>query len=191
MRSACLIFLFLTLNADSARAAEVRGFYAGGGFHFSNLLKVSGSDRGSRALLGEAYFPELTVGFRTGRWFPLFGFSLLGNALSEGNKHRGVMRLQVPYVFTRAEDSNLEWKAGPGIVMYRVYGPGGTVRLGNGNATTDFHVPEKNSAIRLLYLMGGLAITDGQVRYDFDFIATGFLTNRRAFTLTAGAGYVF
>lgn len=179
-------------GADSAREEAPRvGVFLGGGFFFENMLKVSSTDAGSRSLLGEAYFPELKMGYRFGNWFPLLGYTPLGNRSGEGNKRRGLVRLQMPYVFFPVGYSGWEWKAGPGILIHRIYGEGGGVALRNGGQAKVYYTPTGTSTTRLLYVTGGAAYVEENWRYDVDLIVTGILSTRRAFSLSFGAGYVF
>lgn len=191
-----LPFLLLLTLATPAPAQSAEGdttghLYAGAAFFFENMLKVSTGGSGNRSLLGTAYFPELLVGYRFGSWFPVLGITLFGSESGEGNKRSGVIRLQMPYVFPRPEDSAWEWKLGPGLLLHRIYGEGGITKLGNGAGTKNYYTPEENRMLRLWYLTGGAAYLHEQWRYDFDLIVTGLLSTRRAFSFGFGVGYVF
>ncbi|RZA07793.1 MAG: hypothetical protein EOP11_06715 [Proteobacteria bacterium] len=185
-----LLFSLLAMAPAGARAESARGFYAGGGFFSANLAKIAAGESGSRSIIGDVYFPEISLGYRFGAWFPLFGYSLFGKSFPESTKRRGILRLQVPYVFSR-DDSPWEWKAGLGCLIHRIYGDGGATDLANGSNRQTYYVPGEGSNARILYAVGGAGYQAGRLRYDLDLMFSGVLSTRRAFHLAAGAGYVF
>lgn len=190
-----LFLLAYVALLPAARAEEgeapiaKRGVYLGAGFFFQNALKVASGESAARSLLGEAYFPEIVMGYRFARWFPAVGYTPFGSQSGEGNKKRMLVRVQAPYTLDLGD--NWEAKGGPGLLIQRIYGKGGFTELGNGGNTKEYYTPGDTRTLRLLYLAAGAAYLNENWRYDLDFIVTGLLSSRRAVSLSLGAGYVF
>jgi hypothetical protein len=175
---------------NPARAEPDRPFYLGLGLFFQNVTRVSSSPTAAPSLLGEAYFPELLLGYRLPRLFPTFGWTVLGKAANDGQMRRSLMRLDLPYLFPAGPDQ-VQAKAGLGFLFQRLHGPASVESLRNGPIVSDFYVPGGTRSSRLLYLSGGAAFGRGRWRFDLDLLATGLLSSRRAFHLSLRSGYAF
>jgi len=184
MKRWMLLFLF-TLPAHAAAT----GPYAGLGFFFQNMLKVTESEKATRSLLGEAYFPEVVAGYRFWNLFPTFGWTILGKQIQDGEKRRYVMRLDLPYVIPY--DAETELKAGIGMLFHRIRGEGSDISIRNGGGTSTFFVPSGNRSSAVFYLNGGLAIVRNALRFDFDLLLGGPFTRRRSINFGVRGGYVF
>jgi hypothetical protein len=185
MKTLVLLFLF----SLSAQASET-GPYAGLGTFFQNMMKVTNSETASRDLLGEAYAPEVLVGYRVWHLFPAFGWTVFGRKSNEGDKKRYVMRLDLPYLFPYSNE--LELKAGLGMFFYRIRGEGGSVSIRNGGSTSTFYVPSGNRSSAFFYFSGGAGLLlRASWRLDFDVLLGEPLSRRRSFNLSLRGGYVF
>lgn len=179
-------------DASPAGAARPVGIYAGLGPLFQNMLKVAKGDRGERALFGEAYFPELFVGYQYRSLLPTLSYTPFGRRAGDGERRHAVLRLHVPYLLPIA-GTPFEARVGGGLLVHRLYGKGGTVELRNAGSVQTYYVPTENRATRILYASVGLGLVslDQRWRGNLDLLISGPLSRKRAFNLSLGGGYVF
>lgn len=185
-----LLYLLILLALPNAAFAFGPGQpYAGLGFFFQNMFKVTDSPTAAKSPFGEVYVPELVLGYKLPLVFPSLAWTILGKKIDDGEKRRSVIRLDVPFLFPLSE---VELKGGLGILLSRVHGDASTVTLRNGGSTSDFYVPEGSRASRLFYLVAGAAYTlRAPLRFDLDLIVTGPLSKRRSLNISLRGGYVF
>jgi len=75
--------------------------------------------------------------------------------------------------------NHFELHLGPGMLLYRISGAGGTIALSNGTGTTTFGRPDSASTSVALYWDAGFGLTYDSFRIDASALVTGVLSSRR------------
>lgn len=185
-----ILFLLALLFPGLASAEFKEGVYASAGMFLQNMFKVSSGPSASRSAVGEAYLPEVVIGYRTKNLLPTLGVTLSGNKANDGEMKRSIVRLDLPYLFPH--NDSIEWKAGLGFLVYRLKSDGATVTLRNGSSTSTFYVPAGAQSGSQIYFMGGMGyLLEKGIRFDLDIILGNILTTKRTLNFSLRGGYVF
>ncbi|MCM0605877.1 MAG: hypothetical protein KA715_07275 [Xanthomonadaceae bacterium] len=86
--------------------------------------------------------------------------------------------------------SSLSANLGVGEFIYRMYGPGGTTTLNNGNSTATFALPSGSVASTLFTVNTGFGFAFSETwRTDLDMMVVNLFSAKRAFNAVLSVGY--
>jgi hypothetical protein len=84
---------------------------------------------------------------------------------------------------------SIDLTGGPGLLHRMISASGGTVKLNNGNSTTDFYLPPTGSSENLLFVGLGLGTAFSDYRIDLNALITDIGGASRALDATFTFSY--
>lgn len=170
--------------------------YLGAGAFAHNLGQYSRDTAGSTQFL-TAVFQEFSITARfpfatrpAASFLPVLAFTPFGRQSPDGNQTSRVLRLSARAAYAWVLDgAAIEPFAGVGLLSWVVSGSGGTVSLNNGNATTDFGLPDDSSMSRVFHGEAGIGVQVGNFRWDNALLVSGWLSSRRALSFSSQIGF--
>ena len=188
-KAAALLALGLPLvSVGSVQAAsDHKSVYVGAGIFCQNMLKTTTSTLGKANIFGTVYAPELSLSTRlslgSSYLFPTIGYTVIAKTESDGVKKR-LLTMTLPYAFPL--ESALDFKLGPGWMIYSISGDGSAVTLLNGVSSSTFYEPGSTQASSVFYLDFGFGSSfNDRIRFDLDAIVPGLLSSRRSLNVAA------
>ena len=180
MRHLRFLALILTFFISSATRAET--IFLGAGVLFQNFHKTTSSSDSSTSLFGQVYVPEVSLAARVNffsilKIMPTLGYTVISKVESDSiQKH--ILTLGFPLIFN---SGSIDFKLGPGLMMYSLSSDGAVETLNNGTSTAQFYHPNGSHTSRMIYLDIGAGLELPQsLRLDLDLLVTGALSSRRA-----------
>lgn len=187
MNRALYCLIAFSIFSSSAQADDQRRIYGSVGILNQNLAKFSKAESGAKSFWGDTFINWAAAGrFGGGNWLalPMLTFTLPSRKTSDSETSKGVYTLSFSIV---RKISSFELHLGPGLMLYRISGPGGEIVLNNGNSIATFYAPNTSSTARLLFwaIGGGWELPGTGVRFDLDSWVTSAFGNSRAVNLFA------
>ncbi len=189
----CTIFLLFSAFQNAEANLNIPGekkIYLGVGVISQNVGRLTSSDTGSASLFTSNFTEiHLVADFDfLGSWHlsPMVGYTPLGLKSADTNEKSYLLPIAV-----RLSNSLGLFNvfAGPGILIYKISGSGGTATLNNGTTTAVFGLPSETVSSKLFMLDFGIDRNFSNFKLAAETMLTGLLTSRRAFNLMLSISY--
>ncbi len=179
-----IALLTVCLAPSNANSADNHSVYLGAGVFFQNMMKVTSSSDASKSTLGQLYIPALSLAYSTTlfstHFMPILAYTPLAKTESDSVK-KHVLLFGLPLIFSNGA---IDFKAGPGLMLYSVGGSGGTEDLSNGASTATFYLPGTSHTSKSIYLDLGVGYSYSDAcRIDADILIPGMMGSRRSLNL--------
>ena len=193
MRFLKFFSIFFVLSVFQYAEANLMGektLYLGVGVISQNVGRLTASDTGSASLLTSNFTEiHLIADFDfLGSWHlsPMVGYTPLGRKSADSNEKAYLLPIAV-----RLSNSLglFNFFGGPGILIYKISGEGGTATLNNGTTTAVFGLPSESVSSKLLMLDLGIDRNFSNFKLAAETMLTGLLSSRRAFNLMLSISY--
>ena len=179
-----ILLTLLTLSSIYANAGLTPGSHlVGGGLLYLNTNKTTISDDASISFIGPMYLPvhyQMVSNFFGSSgytWAPGVTYSLLSREATDAAANTHVMLLRFPFV--KNGSGNLYYLYGPGIMLYQIFGKGGSATLNNGTGYQTFALPKRNQTSKNLILELGVGYNSGsKLHYSLNMFLTSPLSSR-------------
>lgn len=173
-------------TSASARPSVLVGL----GLLANEVGRRSGSSSGATSLLGSPYLNFSLIGeFQVEpSWYfsPVLAYTFFGSKGADTDEKTSFMTFAL-----RAEKrlSDFELHAGPGVLIEKVSGEGGTTTLKNGTSTAVFGLPSGSQSSLMTLIDLGIGSDVNVIHYTLDVYLVGLASTRRALTLALTLSY--